>query len=416
MSKFEDSLWRDLVDRHGSDLEQMAATPEGGGGPPRRRLLAGTSLGLAGAGTAAVLIVSAASSAPAFAVSRNADGTVTVLIRRIEGISGANERLHKLGIRVQAVQVAAGCSNIPPALALVHAAASGKVQVIRPGAIERFWRKGNVIVTAKINPGEDPRRPDDRASCRGELRREAGAGHHRRWARRRAGVPADPAPGGDRPARLPGPRDGHGGRRRRWSCDGHEAVHEPDDQNRYKHHGHRYDHHRDQHQADGSEHPGPRTRGAAAWCVDSPVQNVNRPDHHDRDDHLQHNHHGYRHHDHRHDHHGHRDHDHGHRHDHRTIHLTRTGSRPPGTIQLESGAGRVPGHAIAGADAQSDEGAHRRAGRAPQGPRESGQGPEAVGQMWHGDRRPGRAGMAGRPTSWSGRHGGATDDVVALPT
>ena len=156
MSKFEDSLWRDLVDRHGSDLEQMAATPEGGGGPPRRRLLAGTSLGLAGAGTAAVLIVSAASSAPAFAVSRNADGTVTVLIRRIEGISGANERLHKLGIRVQAVQVAAGCSNIPPALALVHAAASGKVQVIRPGAIERFWRKGNVIVTAKINPGKIP--------------------------------------------------------------------------------------------------------------------------------------------------------------------------------------------------------------------------------------------------------------------
>jgi hypothetical protein len=155
MSKFEDSLWRDLVHKHGSDLEGMAAGPEHGG-QPRRRLLAGGTLGIAGAGTAAALILGAANSAPAFAVNRNSDGTVTVYIRRVEGITGANEKLQRLGVRVQAVPVAAGCSNIPPALALARAAATGKVQVIRPGAIERVWRKADVIVSAKINPGKIP--------------------------------------------------------------------------------------------------------------------------------------------------------------------------------------------------------------------------------------------------------------------
>ena len=56
-------------------------------------------LGLAGLGTALVLVLSAASTSPAFAVSRNHDGTVTISIKRSSGVAGANARLNQLGIR-----------------------------------------------------------------------------------------------------------------------------------------------------------------------------------------------------------------------------------------------------------------------------------------------------------------------------
>ena len=116
MSKFEDRLWRDLVRKHGADLAQMNMPPAK---RPRRRprLLAGTTLSLAGIGAAVVLLVSAAGSSPAFAVSRNANGTVTVTIQRIDAIHGANAKLAALGIRARLVEVMPGCTvkALPPA-------------------------------------------------------------------------------------------------------------------------------------------------------------------------------------------------------------------------------------------------------------------------------------------------------------
>jgi hypothetical protein len=86
-------------------------------------MIAGTSLGLVGASAAAVIVLTAANSSPAFAVTRNPDGTVSVVIRRIEGIPGANQRLAELGIRARAVRVAGACQvATPPALAQVTVA------------------------------------------------------------------------------------------------------------------------------------------------------------------------------------------------------------------------------------------------------------------------------------------------------
>jgi hypothetical protein len=68
------------------------------------RLVAATSLGLAGVGAAVALVLGASATAPAFAVTRNNDGTVTISINRASGIAGANSRLRQLGIRAQVMQ------------------------------------------------------------------------------------------------------------------------------------------------------------------------------------------------------------------------------------------------------------------------------------------------------------------------
>lgn len=73
----------------------------------RPRLAAG--LGLAGAATALALILSA-TNAPAFAVTRNSNGTVTVTIDQIAGVSGANTELAALGVNARAVRIVQGCT------------------------------------------------------------------------------------------------------------------------------------------------------------------------------------------------------------------------------------------------------------------------------------------------------------------
>ena len=100
----------DLAEIDGHQVRQARARP---------RVLAGTTVGLALAGVASVLVLSAASSPSAFAVSRNADGTVTVKLQRIAAIHGANAKLAALGIRARLVEVVPGCQvkTLSPAAA-----------------------------------------------------------------------------------------------------------------------------------------------------------------------------------------------------------------------------------------------------------------------------------------------------------
>jgi hypothetical protein len=116
MTRFDDNLWREVERRYGSELSRADGPLSSG---PRRRLpiIAGTTLGIAGASAAAVIVLSAASSSPAFAVTTHPDGTVSVVIHRIDGIAGANRRLAQLGIRVRAVEVDSRCqASVAPAL------------------------------------------------------------------------------------------------------------------------------------------------------------------------------------------------------------------------------------------------------------------------------------------------------------
>jgi hypothetical protein len=122
-NKFEDHLWREFVREHGDDLAQLDR-PATGHALPRPRLVAAAGLGLAGGVTAMVLVLGA-TSAPAFAVTRNQNGTVTVTIKSSNGIAGANAKLHQLGIRAQVMAKVPSGAGCEVALAAAQAAAQG---------------------------------------------------------------------------------------------------------------------------------------------------------------------------------------------------------------------------------------------------------------------------------------------------
>jgi hypothetical protein len=131
MSQFEGQLWSHLVREHG---DRMRAAPQATAAlaaataertsrgrhdalARRRRrpaLLTGTALGTAGLATAGVLAFSATSSPLAFAVTDNADGSVTVTLKDISAISALNTRLALDGIAAKAVPLTATCPNNVP--------------------------------------------------------------------------------------------------------------------------------------------------------------------------------------------------------------------------------------------------------------------------------------------------------------
>lgn len=108
MGEFENQLWSDLLEAHG---EQLATAQR----PPRSRVrpaaLAVGGIGMAGVALAVTLTVT--TGPPAYAVTRNADGTVTVAIHDISGVTGANALLAELGVRAHAVTYDANCKEEP---------------------------------------------------------------------------------------------------------------------------------------------------------------------------------------------------------------------------------------------------------------------------------------------------------------
>ena len=110
MGKFTDRLWREIVHEHGAELAELAAPENKHSRRARPRVVAGTSLALAAIGAAAVLLLSAASGSPAYAVTRNHDGTVSVALRRLSAIPELNARLAALDVRAQVVPIVSGCN------------------------------------------------------------------------------------------------------------------------------------------------------------------------------------------------------------------------------------------------------------------------------------------------------------------
>ena len=112
MTKFTDNLWRDLAREHGPTLGH-ADRPEPGRAPllRRPRVLAGSTLALAGVGTALVLGLGAASSTPAYAITTNSDGSVLVTINQATSLPQANAKLTAMGIHEQVdIQMASGAA------------------------------------------------------------------------------------------------------------------------------------------------------------------------------------------------------------------------------------------------------------------------------------------------------------------
>jgi hypothetical protein len=100
MRKFENRLWSDLLNEHGADLAMPAR--------PTRRRTRGVLPATAAALSVVLMMVvvalslSANTTSPAYAVSQDSDGTITVKIKELAGISGANQQLAKLGVPVRA--------------------------------------------------------------------------------------------------------------------------------------------------------------------------------------------------------------------------------------------------------------------------------------------------------------------------
>jgi hypothetical protein len=101
MGKFTDHLWSDLAQEHGPALAR-AARP----GPSRARrprVIAGSTLALAGAGTALALLLTATGGTPAFAVTKDANGSVLVQINQSTSLPAANHKLAAMGIHEQVI-------------------------------------------------------------------------------------------------------------------------------------------------------------------------------------------------------------------------------------------------------------------------------------------------------------------------
>lgn len=146
MTNFADQLFDDLMREHGPALART------GPPAPRRHIATRRTLLAAGAACAAVAAGAAALVAgggtPAYAVTANPDGTVTVAVHQESGIAGANARLAQLGDgQVVVVPAGTNCPSInPPAV-------SGKHKMISVGSA--VSKNGSVTVSAKGIPAGD---------------------------------------------------------------------------------------------------------------------------------------------------------------------------------------------------------------------------------------------------------------------
>lgn len=149
MTKFADQLFDDLMREHRSTLAHIRPPTPQRHIATRRTLLAAGAGGVAVAATAGALV--AGSGTPAYAVTKNANGTVTVAVYQKSGIAGANAKLRQLGDgQVVVVPVEPGCPSIGslPAPAMSAKGSRISMQSQKGGA-------GSVTVTGQGIPAGD---------------------------------------------------------------------------------------------------------------------------------------------------------------------------------------------------------------------------------------------------------------------
>ena len=152
MTKFEDQLYADLMRQHGPAL--AGTRPPTASRRPiasRRALLATGAGGVAVAAAAGALAaggLAAGGGTPAYAVTANHDGTVTLAVYQESGLKQANARLRQLGDRVVLVPVRPGC----PGIGSLRAPAI-KVPVV--SLESRVSANGSITVQAQGVPAGD---------------------------------------------------------------------------------------------------------------------------------------------------------------------------------------------------------------------------------------------------------------------
>jgi hypothetical protein len=136
MTRFADQLFEDLMREHGPTLARTKPPAPRRHIATRRTLLAAGTACAAVAGTAGALVTGGGT--PAYAVTKNPDGTVTLAVYDKSGIAGANAKLHQLGDgQVVVVPVGPGCPSIgslpKPAVPLVKGHVSIQTTLSRDG-------------------------------------------------------------------------------------------------------------------------------------------------------------------------------------------------------------------------------------------------------------------------------------------
>jgi hypothetical protein len=147
MSQIENRLWVDLMDEPGADLAcAVRQPPEAPRRSSRVSVAAGGGIVLIAAIVAVLLLTAGARTTPAYAVALNGDGSITLTLNELLGVSGANEELSTLGIPVVIAKVEPGCTASEEAIEsspphdIVEATRvangfGGLRWIIRPGAI-----------------------------------------------------------------------------------------------------------------------------------------------------------------------------------------------------------------------------------------------------------------------------------------
>lgn len=155
MTKFADQLFGDLMREHGSTLAHAAPRAVQKRHVAARRAVLAGGAGCAAAGVIAGTLVAGGGSA-AYAVTKNADGTVTLAVYKASGIAGANARLHELGDdQVVIVPVGPGCPTMrslpaPPVPPHGHVSIS-QARNVKDGSITvdaRGIPVGDILVVA----------------------------------------------------------------------------------------------------------------------------------------------------------------------------------------------------------------------------------------------------------------------------
>jgi hypothetical protein len=135
MTKFEDRLFHELMRDHGTELSAQQAARKTRAIARPVWLSSGV---IAAAGASAVgLVMFGSGATPAFAVTQNDNGTATIALHQMSGITGANAKLHSLGDNVIIVPVRPGCepiSSLPLPPGSGHVSGSGSENV-ETGAI-----------------------------------------------------------------------------------------------------------------------------------------------------------------------------------------------------------------------------------------------------------------------------------------
>ena len=153
MTKFTDRLWSDLVREHGPTLAHADRPGPGRARLLRRpRVLAGSTLGLAGAGTALALALGAAGSTPAWAVTTGSDGSVLVTINQLSALPQANAKLTAMGSHEQVtIYMASGAAAVSGPVTCTPA--PGVSHLPGPPVKVLVGKNGTEVITGSGNTG-----------------------------------------------------------------------------------------------------------------------------------------------------------------------------------------------------------------------------------------------------------------------